>query len=396
MAEAQRRSLTAVSLVAMAMLVSSCGEMTIRTWVTVVEEESGGSVALLVGTGDPIEFEVLRIQGGFLTKVTLNTAQLPGPMHGTLELQDVRLAGEVDGMIGKLCTWNDPEGSSGGTLTLDLFGGASASDLLLDAKATTTISELMAMEPLDFEEPIDFDLGAGLGIPAFLEAFNSGSPDGLFETTTELSSAVELMGLQTVFTLETAITNGAEPPLFDADLLEFCGEEFVSQGLGRAHYYGINPKSGYLRGLAKDNIRDPLVISLADLGASPGDVLRLEAVGTYSLLQLLMDGPDKRLGGVFSSTDEVLDASVLDRIPGAIDVEPNVYTWVSIVCLFGECTDLGGDDIPEDFLINPMRDIAVPEGAEYLVVAPIDGLRNWQDNTGFGFGVSVEVNPEEI
>ena len=109
-----------------------------------------------------------------------------------------------------------------------------------------------------------------------------------------------------------------------------------------------------------------------------------------------MDGTDTRLGGVFSSTDEVLDPSVLDRIPGAIDVAPNVNTWVSIVCIWGQCADLGGDDIPEDFRIDPTRDIEVPEGAEYLVVAPIDIWRNWQDNTGFGFGVTVEVNPEEI
>ena len=31
---------------------------------------------------------------------------------------------------------------------------------------------------------------------------------------------------------------------------------------------------------------------------------------------------------------------------------------------------------------------------QLVVVAPIDGFRNWKDNTGMGFGVSVEVNPE--
>jgi hypothetical protein len=136
------------------------------------------------------------------------------------------------------------------------------------------------------------------------------------------------------------------------------------------------------------------VISLAEVGASPGDTLRLATVGTYSILTLLMDGADTKLGGVFSSTDEVLDPSVLDRIPGAIDVAPNIHTWISIVCVWGICADWGGDDIPEDFRIDPTRDIVVPGGAQYLVVAPIDGFRNWQDNTGMGFGVSVEVNPE--
>ncbi len=254
----------------------------------------------------------------------------------------------------------------------------------------------MGLGPIELEQALDFDLGAGLDADAFLAAFESGSAAGLFETSTSLSSAVEMMGAEVTFNLDLTLTNGAEPPLFDVDLLEYCGDEFASQGLGDVLFYGINSKSGYLRGLANDDIQDPLVISLAELGAIPGDTLRLETLGTYSLLEVLMDGPTTSLGGVFSSSDEVLDASVLDRIPGAIDVAPNVYTWVSIVCIFGQCADFGGDDIPEDFRINPVIDIAVPEGAEYLVVAPIDFWRNWQDNSGFGFGVTVEVNPEEI
>jgi len=395
MRRASRGMIAASLLGAVVILSTGCGELTIRTWVTVVEDESGGFVSLDLGGTEPWVYDILRIQGGLLTEVTLNTTEMLGPMHGTLALQDVRLAGEVFG-IGKLCTWNDPEGSSGGTLTLDLLGGASESEIYLDARANTQLNDTLGMEPFELEQAVDFDLGAGLDAAALLEAFEAGSADGLFETTTSLSSGVEMMGVQVVFNLDMALTNGAEPPLFDADLLEYCGDEFASQGLGDALFYGINSKSGYLRGLAKDTIRDPLVISLADLGASPGDTLRLETVGTYSMLDVLMDGSDTRLGGVFSSTDEVLDPSVLDRIPGAIDVQPNVYTWVSIVCIFGQCADLGGDDIPEDFRIDPTRDIVVPPGAEYLVVAPIDTWRNWQDNSGFGFGVTVEVNPEEI
>jgi len=383
-------------LSAVAILATGCGELTIRTWVTVVEDESGGFVSMDLGGTEPWVREVLRIQGGLLTEVTLNTTEVLGPMHGTLALRDVRLAGEVGLPIGKLCTWNDPQGSSGGTLTVDLLSGANESEIWLDARANTEMNDLMGMGPLEFEQAVDFDLGAGLDAAQLLEAFEAGSADGLFATTTSLSSGVEMMGIEVVFNLDLALTNGAEPPLFDADLLEYCGDEFASQGLGDALYYGINSKSGYLRGLAKDSIVDPLVISLAELGAIPGDTLRLETVGTYSMLELLMDGTDTRLGGVFSSTDEVLDPSVLDRIPGAIDVAPNVYTWVSIVCIWRQCADLGGDDIPEDFRIDPTRDIVVPAGAEYLVVAPIDTWRNWQDNSGFGFGVTVEVNPEEI
>jgi hypothetical protein len=396
MMRASKGIIAAGLLGAVAMLATGCGELTIRTWVKVVEEESGGLVSLDFGGTFPLEFDVLRIQGGLLTEVKLNTIEVLGPMNGTVALTDVRLAGEVFGATGLLCTWNNPEGISGGTLTVNLLTGTTESLILLDAWAHTQLNDGLGMGSFPIYQGVDFDLGAGLDADALLAAVESGSSAGLFDTTTSLSSVVEEMGVKVIFTMDLALTNGPEPPLFDADLMEYCGDRFASQGLGKALYYGINSKSGYLRGLVKDTIADPLVIRLADLGAVPGDTLRLSSVGTYSTLELLMDGTDTKLGGVFSSTDEVLDPSVLDRIPGAIDVAPNVYTWVSIVCIFGQCADLGGDDIPEDFRIDPTIDIAVPGGAEYLVVAPIDFWRNYQDNSGFGFGVTVEVNPEEI
>ncbi len=387
-----RGMIAAIMLGAVAMLATGCGELTIRTWVTVDEDDSGGFVTISFGGAPPYPYDILKLQGGFLAEIKLNTTEILGPMDGTLALQDVRMAGQVDGPFGKLCTWNDPEGSSGGTLTLDLVTGTSDSEILLDAKTNTELSELLGAEPLDFEEILDFDLGAGLDAEALLAALDSGSSAGLFETSTTISSDFAVSIVEVTLNLDLALTNGPEPPLFDTDLLEYCADDFASQGLGEALYYGINSKSGYLRGLANDLIKDPLVISLAEVGAIPGDTLRLSTLGTYSTLEVLMDGTDTKLGGVFSTSDEVQGPSVLDRIPGAIDVAPNIHTWISIVCVWGICADLGGDDIPEDFRIDPTIDIAVPEGAEYLVVAPIDPWRNWQDNSGFG--VTVEVNPE--
>jgi hypothetical protein len=390
----QRRSaISTAVLAAVAMLAAGCGEMTIRTWVTIIEDESGGYVEVSVGGGAPIEFDMLRLQGGFLTEVKLNTAELPGPMNGTLELVDVRIAGEVAGLVGKLCTWNDPTGASTGTLVIDLFGGNNETELFLDAKASTSISDLLGMPPVDFEEYIEMDLGSGLGIEQFLDAFTAGTPAGLFETESTIASTIAMGAITTVFAMETVVTNGAEPPSFDVDLLDYCGAHFATQGYGDALFYSINAKSGYLRHNGTDIPLDPLVIPLADIGAQPGDTLNLATVGGYHLLFSLKDGFETRLGGVFSSTDEVLPPSELFRIPGAIDVPLNVYTWPSIFCLFGECTDLGGDDIGEDFPINPSLNIVVPAGAQYLIVAPIDGWRVWGDNTGMGFGMTVAVSP---
>jgi hypothetical protein len=382
-------------LSAIAILGTGCGQMTIRTWVTLIEEGSGGYVALTnPNTGITIELDILRLQGGFLVVSTMDTTQVLGPMSGTISLPDVRMAGEVELPIGKLCTWNDPEGSSGGSLTLNLLAGTTESELFLDAKATTGLSEAFGVPPVDFEQSLDMDLGGGLGLEQFLNAFLSGSPAGLFETSATMESTMDMMGMEATFAMTTLVTNGAEPPLIDSDLMEFCGDEFASQAGGDSLFYGINAKSAYLRHAGNDRPVEPLVISLAELGAAAGDTLRLKTVGTYSFVLLLKDGVDKRLGGVFSTTDEVLDSSYLFRIPGAIDTGANVNTWPSIFCIFGQCADLGGDDIPEDFLISPQLDIVVPAEAEYLITAPIDPWRIYGDNTGMGFGVSVEVNPE--
>lgn len=388
-----RSALGTAALAIAAMLSVGCGQMTIRTWVTIIEEESGGFVEVKIGNGIPLSYDMLRLQGGFLTEVTLNTADLPGPMNGTLELSDVRIAGEVEGFVGNLCTWNDPAGSSGGTLSVDLFGGTTETEVFLDAKATTTISDNLNLPPVDFEEYIEMDLGGGLGVDQFLAAFNAGTPEGLFATESTISSTIVAGPITNVFEMNAVVTNGAEPPTFDADLLAYCQPHFDSQGYGEALFYSVNPKAGYLRHNGNDIPKEPLVISLAEIGAAPGDTLHLEPVGGYHLLFSLRDGNEKKLAGVFSSSDEILAVGVLDRIPGAIDAGPNIHTWPSIFCLFGECTDLGGDDIPEDFPINPAVNVVVPAGAEHLVVAVIDGFRIWGDNTGMGFGVKVAVNP---
>jgi hypothetical protein len=54
---------------------------------------------------------------------------------------------------------------------------------------------------------------------------------------------------------------------------------------------------------------------------------------------------------------------------------------------------LPATDIPEDFNIDPEVDVVVPEGAEYLIVAPIVADLHWKDNSGLAFGVDIEVNP---
>ncbi len=368
-----------------------CGEMTIRTWVRVLEDESGGWVDV---NGEV--FDVERLQGGFLTETKLNTLQVLGTMEGTIELLDVRMAGEVEGIIGKLCTWGNHPGESTGTLRMNLLQRTLETDLYLDALATTELSEAFGLPPISFAQPIDFDLGANFELDTFVNAFLEGSTEGLFETTSQIASEMEIIGIPAVFNLETAVTSGPHPPVFDEDLLDYCGELFAQQRFGDAAYYAINPKSSYMRHLNNDRPKDPLFISLDEVGAAPGDMLRLRTHGVYSILLLAKDGIDTRLGGVFSRNEDLLDSSHLGRLPGVVgSTAPPMNTWLSIFCAFSTCNDFGGDDIPQDFQINPERTVRVPPGARYLVVAPVDGWRSYHENTGLGFGLTVEVNPSD-
>lgn len=383
------RSLGVLGLALLAVAASGCGQLTIRTWVTVIEEDSSGMLTIGGATQGP---PISRLQGGFLSAIQVNTNDLDGIMNGTLVMEDVRLAGFIEGGIGRLCNWNDPAGSSGGTFAIDLLGGPnSSSEVFLDAKATTELSELIGLGPIDFEEYVDFDLASAMDIDAFLAALASGDAEGLFTTTNSIASTSTFLGSPATFSLDIAVTNTSLPPLFDDDMLQFCGPHFDEQG--SEIYYGINAKSSYLARNGNDAAADPLVIALDELGVVSGDSLHLTVVGGYNLVPALRDGVTTKLGGVFSATNAVAGGGV-HRVVDAIDAGPNLATWPTQICGWLGCIAIPwGNDIPEDFPVNPARDIVVPQGARYLILAPVDDWRVWGDNSGLSFGVDIGVTP---
>jgi len=374
-----------------AALATGCGEMTTRTWVTIDEEASGGFVEFALLGNPPTEYPMTKLQGGFLVEVTLDTSELPGPMHGRIKMTDVRIAGRVQGPIGRLCTFGDPLGESGGPLVIDVLAGTAESSMFLDAYAATEISDLLALGVVPFEQEIDFDLGSAFDMVAFFEAFLSGSVDGLFSTESTIASTMNVIGVEADFEMNAVVTNGTRPPSYGVGLFSYCESYFAGQGVGESYVEFLNVKSSYLRRSGADQPVAPAVIPLARVGAAPGDVLQISPVGTYSRVFQLRDGADTKLGAVFSATDEVLPASQLFRIPGAIEAGADVNTWPSIVCFLGICQDKGGDDILQDFRVDPQVTVTVPAGAQYLVVAPIDDARFYGDNTGLGFGVRIDV-----
>jgi hypothetical protein len=366
-----------------------CGELTIRTWVTVIEEESDGTVEISGIVPVPVEYPLGRIQGGFLSTVKVDTRDILEPLQGTIEIEDLRIAAIDELLIlGDVCAWGDPNGESGGTVVLDLQGGPSSVDIDLALRATTWLTNLIGVPVASITAPASIALGDGFNLETLLAAQASGSADGLFATRASFSGETAIGGLGAVFNLDLALTNVSEPPAFTD--LGFCGPFFDEQGTDL--FYGLNSKSTYLRLDAKDTAAAPLAISLAEIGAAPGDTLQLSAVGTYSDQNLLSDGTDRKLSGVFSSSDTVLAPSQRARIPGAIDAGSDVGTKAYFECFLIFCSQKPSD-IAQDFRIDPSVNVVVPPGAQFLFVSPLAPSQKWGDNSGFGFGVDVLVNP---
>ena len=365
-----------------------CGELTIRSWVKVIKEQSSGSVKI-VFFGQPLTLALSRVQGGFNSTVKIDTRKiLEGPLMGSIELNDIRVAAQGQGALGKICTWGDPNGTSIGQVVLDLGGGPSQAGLIIDLKATSGLSKNLGLPDSDLVQFALLPIDEGFSLESLLAAQESGETDGLFASATTFTGSTKIGNIPATFNLDIKVTNDAEPPLFDPDLLAFCTPSFEQQG-GEL-FYGLNSKSTYLRVENGDSAAAPLAISLDELGAQPGDTLHLEPAGTYSDLNVLKDGSDRRLTGVFSSSNTVGSPNERSRIAGAIDAGANVVTESYLECLFFFCT-VRSSDIAQDFRIDPAIDVVVPAGAEYLFVSPTPTGQWWKDNSGFGFGVNVEV-----
>jgi hypothetical protein len=384
--------LLAAALLALAVgPLSACGRLSIRSWVVVDESASSGTVTVVLGV--PQTFPLQRLQGGFLAAIEVDTRSLPAPLTGTVAVEDVRIAGAEPTVIGNLCVWRDPTATGVGTVRLDVLGGTGSVSIPLDLKATSTLNQVFSLPPLDLEQNLDVALG-GVTVQSLLDASASGSAEGLFATTTSVTSPFAIGAITGEFTLNLAITNQAAPPSLDADLAAFCDASFAEQG--RDIFWGVNTKGDYLLAASDDKPTAPLVIPLAELGATPGKTLRLASVGSYGETTELKDGGLTKLGVVFSSSATVKGTGDRNRIPGAIETgKPDLVTGLVKRCVFIFCS-LQSTDIAQDFAVTPTAtNVVVPAGATHLVVtaAPGTSFPKYDDNSGFGLGISLEVLP---
>ncbi|NBC32837.1 MAG: beta-propeller fold lactonase family protein [Alphaproteobacteria bacterium] len=139
-------------------------------------------------------------------------------------------------------------------------------------------------------------------------------------------------------------------------------------GPGPAIAEPLSPNATFLRVADADNgAEGPLVLDLAEIGYTAGDVLRLSTLGDFARSASFSDDADT-LVGLFSTTDTLLDGGERARVPGAIDAGEDVE---SSPTFFGSLET----DIPEDFEITGDGvDVAVPAGASYLFVGVLDNL----------------------
>lgn len=376
------RVLGALLVCATSLLSTACGKLTIRSWINVITDQSTGSLLLDVIGPSPIPLS--RVQGGFLGAIALDTRTLPGPVDGTVSVDAVRILAAAP-IVGSVCIWGNPAAPSSGTAHLDILGSTGSATLTLNLKASARIADLLGIPPVEISQAATFPLN-GVGLSQLLNAATTGSGDGLFNSSASFVGETVLLGAPASFNLDIAVTNEGTPPLFDADLLAVCGNHFNDQG--RQVFYSVNSKASYLLASGSDEPAPPAIIALADIGAHPGDHLKIDRVGTYNDKTELRDGSATKLGALFSSTDVVKKDNQRNRIPGAIDAGTDFTTPPHWLLLLPIATD-----ISQDFAVTSSPTVTIPAGANYLILGTIPDSMKWGDNSGFGLGVAVTVNP---
>lgn len=147
----------------------------------------------------------------------------------------------------------------------------------------------------------------------------------------------------------------------------------------------IDPTAAYLR-TNDDPCLDAIPIELSMLSISGGDYLRLAQLGDFN------NGPGgdiyKRMIGVFSSNDSLLDSSLLHRIPGAIDAGEDFVTSPTYV---GNLPT----DIPEDFWIDTVI-VQVPDSALFLFVSTHDSWYWDNSDPDSDFAVNIKITSPPI
>ena len=369
-----------------------CGELTIRTWVTVVEDESDGTRRA----------HAASFPSRSCIRSAASRAASRAPWWSTPRTSSSRCAARSRSRIcasprstsslilGDVCAWGDPNGTSGGTVVLDLQGGPSTVDI--DARSARAD---LAHQP---------DRRAGRGRPRRRRASCSATastsrrcsrrrraarPTACSRPTPRSRARPQIGGtrrdlqprpradqhrraadLHRPRVLRAVLRRAGHRPVLRAELEVDLPARRVERQRRRA-----------ARDLARRDRRR------ARRHAAARDRRHLQRRERAAATATTASSP-----ACSARATPCSRPSQRARIPGALDAGSDVGTKTYLECFLIFCTSKPSD-IAQDFRIDPAVNVVVPAGAQYLFVAPLAPSQKWGDNSGFGFGVNVEVNP---
>lgn len=168
--------------------------------------------------------------------------------------------------------------------------------------------------------------------------------------------------------------------------------DVATSGSTEIRTYSISPQQTFLRTETNDQSLPSLVVNLASLGIRPGDQIRLERLGDYTLSiyepEYINSGIESAtaLQAVFSSSSTLLGATTLNRVPGAIGIGINSPSPATLF------TSLP-TDIPEDFFFSDLT-IPVPAGGAYLFIGVPDSWYKDNADGNRNLGVRLTYTPQ--
>jgi hypothetical protein len=174
---------------------SGCGEIQMPMTLAL---EDGSNIEIEMVAPLTLPLGTTYLEGGVMTVMTANIdllgLLLHVPMFGVIEIDQLLFGGTEFSILGTatgtLCTIPNPNGSSGGSVLIDIFGGHIDFYMDLDTAIMVTNPDLAANLPDGFQFTMSVDEGADISLPELL-AMAFGNADGVLSITQVLDEEFE-------------------------------------------------------------------------------------------------------------------------------------------------------------------------------------------------------------
>ena len=178
-------------------------------------------------------------------------------------------------------------------------------------------------------------------------------------------TAADSWGTQVAINATAAASEGSRTS-------DYTGREVVAltNNNGMQVVFPLDSRATFYRTNQDPTAQPPKVIDLQSLNVQVGDRIRLEVLGHFSYWNNNNPATDvsSETCFIFSSSNTVLDSSILMRILGAVPSDAMPYTstttWIGSLLT----------DIDYDFGTSGSLEITVPNGARYLMACTFDGF----------------------